>query len=107
VVQVSRTFPTKGTLYCQIEVYNAQREAESGKPRVTQGFALRRADGAVARQAQPTPINATAKSVVSRLMGIPIDGLAPGDYVLEIHLKDELSGKTIDLSEPLTLAPAS
>jgi VWFA-related protein len=109
VLQVSRVFPARGTLYCQLDVYNAQKDPQTGKAQVTHGFALRAKDGHVVREADPTPIKPSPKGGISRLLGIPLDGLAAGDYDLEIHLKDELAGKTLDLSEPLSLEtpPAS
>jgi hypothetical protein len=34
-----------------------------------------------------------------------MDGATPGDYQLVINLRDELSGKTLEVREPFTLEP--
>jgi hypothetical protein len=34
-------------------------------------------------------------------MGMRMDGIAPGDYELILNIKDELSGKSILVHEPL------
>jgi VWFA-related protein len=106
VIQVSRSFPVGGRLYCQIEVFNAQKDVETGKAQVTQGFTLRTSDGSIVLEAAPTPISPSPKGGLTRLMGIPLDGLRPGEYEIEIHLKDQMAGKTLELREPLSLVAA-
>ena len=101
-----RSFPSGSTLYCSYEVYGAQKSGENGMPRVTAGFALRRADGSEFARVEPSEIKPTSLGRLSRLTGTPLEGAAPGDYELVLTLKDELSGKTIERREPFTVVAA-
>ncbi len=98
-----RTFPAQGTLYCRIELYNAKADVATGAFRVTHGYTLRRADGQVVLKADPTLIAPGPDGTVSRISGVPVDGLAPGEYVLDLTIQDEVAQKKLELSEPLAL----
>jgi VWFA-related protein len=101
-----RTFAAAGPLYCRVELYNAKVDAASGARRVTHGYTLRRADGVVVLKADPTAIIPAADGTISRVVGFPLDGLDPGEYSLELTVRDEVAGKTLDFSEPVTLVAA-
>lgn len=101
-----REFPASGTLYCQIEVYGAAKDKDTGLPIVTQGYRLLRRDGGEARRMDPLEIRPTAKSEISRLFGFPLNEVPPGDYEMIITVKDEVSGKTKELREPLRVVEA-
>ncbi len=102
-----RSFPSGSTLYCSYEVYGAQKSGETGMPRVTAGFVLRRADGSEFARVEPSEIKPTSLGRLSRLTGTPLEGAAPGDYELVLTLKDELSGKTVERREPFTVVAAA
>jgi hypothetical protein len=72
-------------------------------PRVSGGHVLRRAGGGVVSRANPTTIAPTSIGGVSRLLQIPTDALAPGEYELVLTVRDELSGRPVETVEPFTL----
>jgi len=39
------------------------------------------------------------------MVGPPLEGADPGDYELELNLKDELTGKIMDVKEDFTVIP--
>jgi VWFA-related protein len=105
VVLVRRTFAPKGVLYCRFDVSGAQKDKATGLPRVSSGHRLRRVDGTVVSQNEPTAILPTTLGGVTRMIGIPLDGLTPGEYDLMLTIRDELSGKSQELVEPLEISP--
>lgn len=98
-----RAFPTGSTLYCSFEVYGAQRAKENNLPRVAAGYVIRRADGVELTHANMSEIRTTSLGRVSRLIGAPLEGAAPGEYELVISVKDELSGRALERREPFTI----
>jgi hypothetical protein len=72
-------------------------------PHVVAGHLLRRKDGTVIGRGDPTEIAPTSIGGVFRLMQIPLGGLSPGDYELELYARDQRSGKEIRSVEPFTL----
>src|SRR4030095_976342 len=101
-VRARREFPASGQLYCGFDVFSAARGPD-GLPRVVAGYELRRAGGAVLGRAQPNPIRPTSLGPLSRLLQIPLDGRAPGDYELRLTVPDQLSGEPRELVEPFSL----
>ena len=102
-----RTFSARGSLYAQIEVFNASRNSQSGQPEVVCGHKLLAQDGRVVRGSEPTPIVVQPKGPVTRLLALSLDGLEPGEYELALNIADTVTGKTLDLHEPFTLEPAT
>jgi VWFA-related protein len=102
-----RSFSPGVMLYCQFEVFGAEKDKQTGLPRVSAGFVVRRTDGTVLTEGAPSRINPTSIGKVSRLMGTKLDGAMPGDYELVLSLRDEISGKTLEVHEPFTLRAAS
>jgi VWFA-related protein len=107
VVLVRRTFAPQGVLYCRFDVSGAQKDKATGLPRVSSGHRLRRVDGTVVSHNDPSPILPTTLGGVTRMIGIPLDGLTPGDYDLLLTIRDELSGKSQELVEPLEIAASA
>jgi VWFA-related protein len=101
-----REFPASGTLYCQLEVFGAAKDKETGMPSVTQGYVLLRSGGGEARRMDPLLIRPGAKNEVARLFGFPLSEVAPGDYEMIITIKDEVSGKTKELREAFRVVAA-
>jgi VWFA-related protein len=99
VVVARRSFETGRPLYCRFDVYGATLDAE-GRPRVTAGHALRRADdGAVVDRSPPTSILPTSLGAVARLLQIPLN-LGPGEYELALTVRDEIADRTVEVVEP-------
>jgi VWFA-related protein len=99
-----RDFAQGGSLFCQLEVYGATRLEETGMPRVSMGYEVRRSDGALYTGEAPSRIVPTPKGALSRLIGFSLERAAPGDYEIRMRLKDELSGRTLELREPFSVS---
>jgi len=94
-----REFPQGAPLYCQFEVFGAAR-GEDGMPRVMQGFEVRGADGRVQVEMPEAPIAPTSLGHLFRLLRVPLEATPPGDYEMRITVRDELGGKTLEVTEP-------
>jgi hypothetical protein len=105
-VVVRRHFPTGSMLYCSFEVFGAAKDPKTGMPKVSAGYQIRRADGATIAAMQPSVINPTSLGKLSRLTGTKLENAGPGEYEFILSLKDELSGRTLELREPFTVAAA-
>jgi VWFA-related protein len=95
-----RDFAQGMALYCQLEVYGAARLEDSGLPRVSMGYEVRKSDGTILTRDPPSLIAPTSRGAVSRMIGFSLEAVAPGDYELSMRIRDELSGKTLVLREP-------
>jgi VWFA-related protein len=104
---VNRIFPAGAMLYASFEVYGAAKEKPTGMPRVTAGYVVRRPDGTPLVSVQPTRINPTSLGKLSRMIGTRLPADAVGDLEIVFSLKDEVSGKTLEVREPFTVAPAA
>jgi VWFA-related protein len=107
---VRRTFAPDTTLYAQFEVYGAAKESSTGMPKVSAGYQIRRADGAVITRVAPTPILPTSLGKLSRLVGSELRDAAPGAYEFVLELRDEIGGGSIEVREPFQVdasAPAA
>ncbi len=102
-VLARRDFAQGTSLFCQLEVYGATRLAASGMPRVSMGYQVRRSDGALYTQDAPSLINPTPAGSVSRMIGFSLEDATPGDYEIVMRVKDELSGKSLELHEPFSV----
>jgi hypothetical protein len=101
-----RDFPVTGTLYCQIEVYGAAKDKDTGLPNVTQGYTILKTDGTKVKSLPPLLIRPNPKKEVTRLFGFALDELGPGDYDMIISVKDEVSGQTREQREAFRVTPA-
>jgi VWFA-related protein len=99
-----RDFSQGTSLYCQFDVYGATRLEASGMPRVSMGYEVRRSDGTLLTGDAPSFITPTPLGALSRVIGFSLDAAAPGDYELLMRVKDELSGKTLELHEPFRVS---
>ena len=99
-----RDFPQGASLFCQVEVYGATRLEESNMPRVTMGYEVRTSEGAAYTRDRPTLIVPTSQGTLSRLIGFSLEAATPGDYELLLRIKDELSGKALELHEPFSVS---
>jgi VWFA-related protein len=106
-VTARRTFARGSTVYASFEVYGAGRDKPTGMPRVVNGHTIRRADGTVVATVNPTRITPTSLGKLSRIIGSPLGDAPPGEYELVLSFQDEVSGKTLELREPFTVAGAA
>ena len=103
VILARRTFDVGKPFFCRFDVHGAATDPTTRMPRVRAGHVLRRADGSVASRSEPSEIAPTSLGGVSRLMQIPLTGTSPGEYQLELLVRDELSGRERKVVEPFTL----
>jgi VWFA-related protein len=103
VLLARRTFSAKKPFFCRFDVYGASVDPATRMPRVLGRHVLRRADGSVVSESDASEIAPTSLGGVSRLMQIPVAGLAAGDYQLELIVRDERSGRELKVVEPFTL----
>jgi hypothetical protein len=100
-----RTFSAGATLFASFEVHGAEKDKKTGMPVVSAGYVIRRREGGVVTQSAPTLITPTSLGKVSRLIGAPLQG-GPGEYELVMTFNDTVAGKTLEVREPFTVAPA-
>jgi VWFA-related protein len=102
---VRRDFPAGGKIFCQFEVFGAAKDKTNGMPAVTAGYDIKKPDGTVTVHVEPTPIRPTSLGKLSRLVGAQLT-TEPGEYEFILNLKDQVSGKTLEVKEPFTLVEA-
>jgi VWFA-related protein len=103
VLLARRTFSSGGILYCRFDVFGMAKDKDRGMPRVRSGHLLRRIDGPVISRSQPTWIEPTSLGAVARMLQIPLDRAAPGEYELVLRVEDTLSGRSQEVVEPFRL----
>jgi hypothetical protein len=97
-----REFDQGQPLYCQVEVYGAQKDG-SGATQVGMGYVVRGADGSVLTRADPAPILPTSLGRLSRVVRLGLEKVPPGEYTLVMALLDMVSGKMLELREPFSV----
>ena len=103
VLVARRRFASGTTLFCQFTVYNAALAAATRQAQVSGTWVLRRADGSVVRQSEARTLTPAVDGALTRLYGITLAGLTPGDYELVLLVRDELQVKTAELREPFAV----
>jgi hypothetical protein len=101
-----REFPADSTLYCQFAVYGADKDKATGMPKVSAGFEIRDPEGVAKTRVNASVINPTSLGKLTRLVGTSLEGYAPGSYAFVLRLKDELTGKTLEIQEPFAIVAA-
>jgi hypothetical protein len=99
-----REFAPSGQLYCQFQVFGA---ATGAAPHVEATYALRRSTGEVVRQGSPSLIAPGPDGRLVRLLGLPLDGMAEGDYELVLTIEDKATGEKRSRVESLRLTARS
>jgi VWFA-related protein len=103
VLEVRRTFTPNATMWVQYSVYGAQAGEATRLPSVSASYEIRRADGSVYRTVEPTRITPTSLGSLMRLSGIRLVGATPGEYVLILHVHDEIAARDVEWEEPFTV----
>jgi VWFA-related protein len=104
-VLARREFAADAGVMCHIEVYGAKKDEKTGMPNVLQGFLVRRPDGGILGSVAPAAIRPSARGDLTRQFGFPLAGAPPGEYEIVMTVRDELSGKSLELHEPFTVVP--
>lgn len=102
-VVARRSFKPGGVLYCQFEVFGAEKDKKSGMPKVSAGYVIQTKEGQVVTGVAPTVIQPTSLGKLSRMVGSRLEGVAPGEYEWILNLKDDLNGKVLQIREPFTV----
>ena len=102
VLHVRRTYSPDASLYCEFEVYGASKD-ETGGPRVTAGYSIRRADGTELVSVEPNAIVPSPRGRLSRLFTAALRGAAPGRYELVLTVRDDVARKNVVVREPFTI----
>jgi hypothetical protein len=103
-VVLNRSFRAGQILYCQIRVHGAADDPREKLPHVVSGYELRKG-GELLRAAEPTRIRPEWDGRLSRLMGLSLEGYPTGTYTLVLTAEDQITGKTLQASEPFTVLP--
>ncbi len=98
-----REFPSGATLYAQFSVYGAEKDKGSAMPRVSASYDIMDSDGLPRARVTPTIINPTSLGKLSRLAGTVLEGYEPGGYEFVLSIKDEVTGKSLQIREPFTV----
>jgi VWFA-related protein len=103
VLLARRDFSPSGLLYCQFQVFGVSVRGGPG-PQVEASVELRRGNGEVVRRGSPSLIAPSPDGRLVHLLGLPLDGLAEGDYELRLRVEDKATGQTREYTEPLWLS---
>ncbi len=99
--RIGRTFVASSPLYCYLEVYGGSRKGPA--PRISVAHALVDAEGKSRKSAPASPVTLGSAGLPARLETISLAGLGPGEYELRLTVRDEVSGRALDLREPFFL----
>ena len=100
VLVVRREFPAGATVYYQFSVVGVPPGT-----RVAAGHQVRNAAGQVIKQLEPRPIAPAPDQALTRFAALDMAGQPAGDYELTLTIKDDGSGRVIELRERFTLLP--
>jgi hypothetical protein len=103
-VVLNRTYRAGQILYCQVQVHGAADDPKDKLPHVVSGYELYKGETLV-RASPPTRIRPEWDGRLSRLMGLSLEGAETGNYTLVLSAEDELTGKTLTVTEPFTVLP--
>ena len=98
-----RRFPAAGMLHCRFEVYGAAVDKATGKPRVTAGFSIRRADGRFLAAGEETPVAPGADGSLVRGLGVALEGAPPGTYEMIVVATDLVGERSAVIREPFVI----
>ena len=76
-------------------------------PQVEAAYVLRRARGSVVSRGAPSLIPAVPGGPIVRLLGLPLGGLADGDYELVLRVLDRTTGSEVERVESFRLERSS
>jgi VWFA-related protein len=108
LIPAHRAFHTTGSLYCQIKVLGAvPTSSPGGAPEVEASYVLRQAGGTVVDRSAPSLVSAVPGGPIVRILGLPLNGLAEGDYELVLRALDRTTGSEVERVESFRLERSS
>ena len=99
-----RSFRAGSRLVCAFDVYGAALDPVRDGPRVSVGYRLHRAGTEIAAS-PPRPIAPGTLGRVSAAIALTLPPEAAGEYELLLTVRDEVSTRTLEISEPLVVEP--
>jgi hypothetical protein len=103
ILVARRDFFASYPLYCQFEVFGAAAWGGAGSA-VQASYELRRLNGEVVRQSEPSLVSPSADGRLVRLLAMTLDGIPEGDYELVVRVEDKATGQTRERIEPLRIS---
>ena len=74
-----------------------------GSRTVSAGYEVRRSDGSVLAKSAATPLQAGPQGEISQMIPISLQGVPAGDYEIVLNVKDDLSGRTVEVRDPFSV----
>ncbi len=102
VLGARRSFKEQSTLYFQLEVYGADADPATGRPKVSSGWKVRDLTGQEWASADPSWMRAAPRGAPARRGEVSLT-FKPGDYELVVDVKDAVSGRELTVREPFTV----
>lgn len=102
-----RTFEAGSRLYCAFDVLGAGRDEAAGTSRVSVGYGLTSADGTEVVGSPPRPLAAGPQGQLSVTIAFAIPSDARGPHDLRLVVRDEVTGRQLEVDEPIVVAPAA
>jgi VWFA-related protein len=99
VIVARRSFSAGQVLYCQFRVFGAAVDPTTHTPRVSAGYEIRAANGAILKRSPRTPIRPTSLGAVLRFQGIALPAAAPGAYAITLSVRDEVANRILNVRE--------
>jgi hypothetical protein len=100
-----RDFGPEGSIYCQFQVLGPAKAAWP-EGAIEASYVLRRPDGEITDQSDPSPIVPRPDGRLVRLLVLSKKGLAPGDYELVLRVFDKVNKKTREQVESFRILTA-
>jgi VWFA-related protein len=99
-----RAFAPGTRLVCAFAVEGARRGGDTGDPRVTITYEVRRRDGSVVTRAWPTPLPLDGHGALAGQFSLTLN--RPGGYEMHIRARDELSGEQATAVQAFVVEPS-
>jgi hypothetical protein len=104
VLTAHREFSPEGRIYCQFQVFGPAK-ASWPAGAVEASYVLRRREGPIADQSEPSPIRSSPDGRLVRLLVLSVEGMAPGDYELVLRVFDKVNKETREQAESFRILP--
>ena len=105
VLTAHREFRPEGRIYCQFQVFGPAK-ASWPAGAIEASYVLRRREGPIADQSDPSPIRSSPDGRLVRLLVLSVEGMAPGDYELVLRVFDKVNKETREQVESFRILPA-
>ncbi len=103
IPNISGTFHRGSPVGVYVQIYNARIDQTTLRPAVDVEYALMKDGKELSRQGEDWRGSSTAGERLSLSRLIDSRGLAPGDYVVEVRVRDHVSGQSLVQSAKFTI----